>query len=260
MTPIGIYHSTQVHPYEVGRQPREDRANQGVIELNPKQGFEQALEGLSGFDRIWVIFQFHHNTHWKPMVRPPRGADKKIGVFATRAPYRPNPLGLSNLRLVKIEGLKLFVEGADLLDQTPILDLKPYLAEIDSFPEAKAGWLERVEELRHRLEWSEEALDQRAWLEDQGVENLRAFTEQQLEFHPFDSDRKRVKILAEGKAELSYRTWRIHFQQTAPQVLKVTQISSGYSSEDLKSPDDPHRDKSLHRFFLERWIRSQTSD
>src|SRR6266404_1671756 len=96
LEPIGIFKASSKHPYEARRQAADDSGNSwGEIHLNPGQDFEQAVEDLEGFERIWIIYQFHHNTDWKPKVTPPRGPRIKRGVFATRAPYRPNALGLS---------------------------------------------------------------------------------------------------------------------------------------------------------------------
>lgn len=250
--PIGVYLAPQIHPYEAARQPRGDRQHEGEIQLNHGHGFEQALLGLEGFDRIWLIFQFHHNSDWKPMVRPPRGTDRKVGVFATRAPYRPNGLGLSCVRLKEIKGLSLIVEGADLLNGTPIFDIKPYLPEADSFPNAKMGWLEGVTAHKHQIRFSAIAENQIRWLEQSGLIHLRDFLEQQLEFEPFDQDRKRVSQSPENLTwTLAYRTWRADFHEVEPQILEVQLIRSGYSDHDLNLPDDRWKDKDLHRRFAE---------
>ncbi|MBX3041325.1 MAG: tRNA (N6-threonylcarbamoyladenosine(37)-N6)-methyltransferase TrmO [Bdellovibrionaceae bacterium] len=246
---IGIYRSKQVHPYEAARQPREDRSHEGEITLESGQGFEQALEGLEGFDRLWLIFQFHHNSHWNPKVMPPRGTDRKMGVFATRAPYRPNALGLSCVRLQKIQELTLTVSGADLLDGTPIFDLKPYVPEADSFPDAKIGWLEGIEQNRHRILWTVTSQEQLTWLQGKGLENLKDFLEQQLEFEPFDKDRKRVSQTDQTNWVLAYRTWRAEFFLSGEKELTVTRLYSGYSADDLKSPEDKWADKELHRKY-----------
>ncbi|MBX2989437.1 MAG: tRNA (N6-threonylcarbamoyladenosine(37)-N6)-methyltransferase TrmO [Bdellovibrionaceae bacterium] len=254
LEPIGHYHSGQKHPYEAARQPREDSSQQGVIRLQAGRQFEQALQDLEGFDRLWVIFQFHHNPHWKPMVFPPRGSDRKVGVFATRAPYRPNPLGLSCVRLLGIRGLEIFIEGADLLDGTPVFDLKPYLRDVDAHPEARLGWLEDVESRRWNLEWSPLALEKLRWLEDHGVANLKDFLRQQLEFEPFDDRRKRVEALPDAdRFRLAYRTWRVLFLARDQQNLLIQDIASGYSAQDLSAPEDRWRDKELHRSFRSRF-------
>ncbi len=99
------------------------------------------IQDLEGFDRIWLVSWFHLNgPRRKPLVRPPRGGPKR-GVLSTRSPHRPNPIGLSSVELVAVQPRGLVVRGVDLLDGTPILDIKPYVARFDSWPEAAEGWL-----------------------------------------------------------------------------------------------------------------------
>ncbi len=143
INPIGYFYSQHREKSDVPRQPSVNVPNEGVIILNPHSGFEQALEGLEEFDRIWVLFRFHQNQQWKPKVLPPRGMSKQ-GVFATRSPHRPNFIGLSCVQLKQIEGLKVYIRYHDLLDQTPILDLKPYLNYADSFHSERQGWIEQL--------------------------------------------------------------------------------------------------------------------
>lgn len=257
LRPIGFFQSRRKHSYEAPRQAQDERADDGVIELLPGQQFEQALEGLESFERLWVVFQFHHNEHWKPMVRPPRGSSRKRGVFATRAPYRPNPLGLSCVKLRRREGLKLWIEGSDLLDGTPILDLKPYLASADAFPDAKAGWLEGIEGERHVVRWSPHASAQLDWLAARGLTNLRDFAEQQLEYEPLDDERKRVQRLEDHRAVLAYRTWRIHFTWKDLEIT-VDSLATGYSDEDLFGAEDRWGDKALHREFAAAFATKAT--
>ena len=109
-----------------------------------------ALKDLDGFDRIWIIAWLHLNKHWNPLVQPPRGPKTKRGTLATRAPHRPNPIGLSAPRLHHIEDNNLFVEGIDLLDQTPILDIKPYVTYCDAFPEAHCGYVDHLNAAKER--------------------------------------------------------------------------------------------------------------
>jgi tRNA-Thr(GGU) m(6)t(6)A37 methyltransferase TsaA len=145
--PIGRVRSPYTERFGTPRQPvvtdqvKSDGAMEGRIELLPGKEFEKALDGLEGFDRIWVLYHLHLNDGFSPQVRPPRGPGKKIGIFATRAPHRPAPVGLSCLRLLRIEGRTLHVRGLDILDGSPVLDIKPYVPDIDSFPGARAGWL-----------------------------------------------------------------------------------------------------------------------
>lgn len=105
---------------------------------------EKAVQDLSGFDRLWLIFVFHLNDGWKTSVKPPRGGPKR-GVLATRSPHRPNSIGLSAVELVRVEGKTLHLRGVDLLDGTPVLDIKPYVPYADAFPDAKAGWIDEMD-------------------------------------------------------------------------------------------------------------------
>ncbi|MDG0817323.1 tRNA (N6-threonylcarbamoyladenosine(37)-N6)-methyltransferase TrmO [Bdellovibrio svalbardensis] len=244
-TPIGYFRSSQVHPYEAGRQPDAHHA-EGVIELSSGSNFEQALTGLEGCERIWIIFLFHHNNHWNPMVLPPRGVDSKIGVFATRSPYRPNPVGMSCVKVLKIDKLKITVEGADLLDGSPILDIKPYVAYADSFPGSEPEWLKSAE--KFEIGFSELVLQQLEELERQGLTQLRSFLLHQLEYEPANSKKKRVKEEGSGYV-IAYRTWRAFFRLNGLS-LKVERIYSGYSQDDLQKDEDPYSDKELHRKFI----------
>ena len=106
---------------------------------------EKVLQDLAGFERLWLIFDFHRSEGWKSSVKPPRGGPKR-GVLATRSPHRPNSIGLSAVELAKIEGRTLHLRGVDLLDGTPVLDIKPYVPYADAFPDAKAGWIDDLDE------------------------------------------------------------------------------------------------------------------
>ncbi len=102
---------------------------------------ERVLQDLEGFERIWLIYVFNRNDGWRSTVKPPRGGPKR-GVLATRSPHRPNMIGLSAVKLEKIEGRKLYLLGVDLLEGTPILDIKPYVPYADAFPDSAAGWID----------------------------------------------------------------------------------------------------------------------
>ncbi|MDD4688652.1 MAG: tRNA (N6-threonylcarbamoyladenosine(37)-N6)-methyltransferase TrmO [Eubacteriales bacterium] len=120
----------------------------GTIVFEPEYRNPDALRGLEGFSHIWLVWQLSEAIveGWSPTVRPPRlGGNKRMGVFATRSPFRPNPIGLSSVKLEEIKtdpqyGTVLVVSGADLMDGTPIYDIKPYLAFTDSHPDAKGGF------------------------------------------------------------------------------------------------------------------------
>lgn len=114
------------------------------VVFEPEYRVAEAVRGLEDFDYLWLIWQFHlaEREEWSPTVRPPRlGGNKRVGVFATRSPFRPNSIGLSSVRLLRIEpGPVLVVSGADLVNGTPILDIKPYISYADSHPEARSGF------------------------------------------------------------------------------------------------------------------------
>ena len=118
-----------------------------TIVFEPAYRVAEALRGLDGFSHIWLIWQFSESEGWSPTVRPPRlGGNVRMGVFATRSPFRPNPIGLSCVRLEAIvedgpNGRVLLVSGADLMDGTPIYDIKPYLPGVDAHPEATDGFV-----------------------------------------------------------------------------------------------------------------------
>ncbi len=117
---------------------------EATLELDPSLP-ETVLRDLEGFERIWLVFAFHLSEGWAPLVQPPRGPKGKRGVLATRSPHRPNGIGLSAVELVAVEGRTLHLRGVDLLDGTPVLDLKPYVPYADAFPDARAGWIDAVD-------------------------------------------------------------------------------------------------------------------
>lgn len=248
MTPIGVFHSQQVQPYEAGRQP-DDFHSEGCVELFPGHNFEQALIELEGCPRIWVLFTFHHNQSWNPMVLPPRGRNTKVGVFATRSPYRPNPIGMSCVKVLRIEKLKIYVAGADLLDGSPILDIKPYVAYADSFPEVEPAWLQNAQ--KFSMAFSQLAEEQLTWLEQGGVTQFRGFLQHQLEFEPTNSRKKRVKP-DRDLFLIAYRTWRAQFE-IKNDIVTVLRLSSGYSETELNNNEDPYNDKKIHLLFLARF-------
>ena len=133
MKPIGIFHS----PYSPEhRPPRQGRlAPEVTATIEIFEEFEEGLEGVEDFDCIYVLFAFDRSRGWRTKVTP-SGASKPRGVFATRSPNRPNPIGLTAVRLEKREGRILHVKGIDAFDKTPVLDIKPYIGSIDSFPDA----------------------------------------------------------------------------------------------------------------------------
>ncbi|MBI4818669.1 MAG: tRNA (N6-threonylcarbamoyladenosine(37)-N6)-methyltransferase TrmO [Deltaproteobacteria bacterium] len=144
LRPIGWVRSPYRRRFGTPQQAAAvDSDAEAVLELSDEMP-EASLSDLEGMERIWVLSWLDRGGTWAPLVRPPRGRRIKRGLFATRSPDRPNPIGLSAVRLVRIEGRRLYVRGIDLLDGTPILDLKPYVAYADAFPDAKSGWIDEI--------------------------------------------------------------------------------------------------------------------
>ncbi|MBR5299669.1 MAG: tRNA (N6-threonylcarbamoyladenosine(37)-N6)-methyltransferase TrmO [Bacteroidales bacterium] len=153
--PIAYIHTQFPEKFGVPRQSGLAKALKGRIVFEPEYRNPDALRGLEGFSHIWLIWEFSANrstSQWQPTVRPPRlGGNVHMGVFATRSPFRPNPLGLSCVKVDSIEfstpdGPVVNVFGADLMDGTPIYDIKPYIKYADSRPEAVCGYVDKLEE------------------------------------------------------------------------------------------------------------------
>jgi tRNA-Thr(GGU) m(6)t(6)A37 methyltransferase TsaA len=152
--PIGIIRSCFPQKFGIPRQPRLATAAQATLEVLPPYDRDEAFSGLDAFSHIWVVFVFHGmpKEKWRPTVRPPRlGGNRRTGVFATRSGFRPNPIGMS---AVVLDGtrrhkgkLLLELSGIDILDQTPVLDIKPYLPYADIIPEAVGGFAGQRPEL-----------------------------------------------------------------------------------------------------------------
>ena len=150
---IARIHTDFKEKFGIPRQSGIADELEAKIIFEPKYRVSEALRGIEGYSHLWLIWQFSEaiREDWSPTVRPPRlGGNKRMGVFATRSPYRPNPIGLSSVRLLRVEHTKdgdvLIVSGADLLDGTPIYDIKPYLAFTDSHPDAVGGFADPVKE------------------------------------------------------------------------------------------------------------------
>ncbi len=260
--PIGFVRTSASSRIEAPRQPGAAVDVMGRIELFPGNNFEHALQDLDGWDYIWVVFWFHLNTTWRPKVLPPRSSSGRKGVFATRAPYRPNPIGLSALKLERIDGLTLHVRGVDMLDGTPVLDLKPYVPYTDAYPAARSGWLDDAGQRQSGaspadpvspclISFSPLALEQASWIEAHtGLaihDRIVATLSLGAEPHPYRRIRREEDML-----RLAVKEWRIHFRLDSTTVLVET-ISSGYRAAQLAMPDNPLIE--THRLFTRAFAR-----
>ena len=141
LTSIGVIRSPFKQATGTPIQPCRAQGTEGRVELDP--AWSEALKDLAGFDRIWLLYWFNRASEARSLVVPYRDTVPH-GLFATRVPARPNPMGLSNVRLLGIEGEVLRVADIDILDGTPLLDIKPYVPQYDNYPAAHCGWIDRV--------------------------------------------------------------------------------------------------------------------
>ncbi|MGO1232403.1 MAG: tRNA (N6-threonylcarbamoyladenosine(37)-N6)-methyltransferase TrmO [Marinobacter sp.] len=198
LTPIAYTHSCFKDKFGVPRQPGLTRYVHAELVIEPPFDREDAFRGLESASHLWLTFQFHEavRAEWRPVVRPPRlGGNRKIGVFASRSPFRPNSLGLS---VVRNEGLArredgrlvLRIRDHDLIEGTPILDIKPYLPFADAVPEASLGWADSAPVERFEVVFSAEAEEQLAQLPEAEYPDFRGLIEDVVSFDPRPSFRR----------------------------------------------------------------------
>ena len=198
MRPIGVARTPFTQRFGIPRQPGLVPEAKGIVKIDPHPDFQHALKCLEQFSHLWIIFVFHEHggNKWKPTIRPPRlGGKAKVGVLSSRSPHRPNPIGLSVVTLERIDllakgGAEIHVGGIDLLDGTPILDIKPYIPYADSVPDANAGWA-KEEIKRTPVIFEAPALEKIKAAENAGETGLQNLIEQLLALDPRPGFQKR---------------------------------------------------------------------
>jgi tRNA-Thr(GGU) m(6)t(6)A37 methyltransferase TsaA len=260
--PIGFVKSPFKEKAEAPRQAVLARArtheneSDGSATIHLNVAYRDALDDLAGFDRIWVIFWFDQAEGWRPKVLPPRSEEKR-GVFATRSPHRPNPIGMSAVRLNRVDtdACILHVSEIDLIDGTPVLDIKPYIPYADAFPDAAQGWLVQQDA---RLAWAvsfegiaEEAC---AWIVKESAFELRERIASALALGPQPHAYRRIKETPGGpggpdtRRILAVKEWRAVFRHDeVTRAIVVEKITTGYRDRDLHEGTDTVHD--LHRRF-----------
>lgn len=227
---IGKIESCYQDKFGTPRQPGLAPSSWARLRISREWQPELALEGLEGFSHLWIIFQFHQNTNlrYHAKVHPPRLGGKQIGVFATRSPHRPNNIGLSLVKIEKIEGDSIYLSGIDLVDGTPVLDIKPYLPEVESIADAKSGWAQEAPKPEIKIAWTEEQRKiVRDWAQRINQPRLIQLIEETLGLDP----RPLVYRGYEG-SESPYRQIHavrlfdgdIHFAFQSPQVIEIRDI------------------------------------
>lgn len=259
LTPIGSIKTPYVDKYDAPRQPGlQEKPVEGIITLFPGSNYEQALEDVQGFELIWILSWFHKNHNWTPKVLPPRAGKSKKGVFATRSPHRPNPIGLSLCRLIEVKGRTVRIANPDLLDGTPILDLKPYIPYVEAFPDARSGWLEQAaknEENKYAVEINVHAAKQSQWLVTNHGIGLLHHATKILANDPMPHPSRRTKRAPDGSFTLGMKSWRVQYQVIETKVI-ITEIQSGYDqtviSKAANNSSSLH-DQEAHIAFHKHW-------
>ena len=219
---IGVIRSPYKEKFAVPRQPGLVADGCGELRLLPPYNQAEAVRGLEQFSHIWVLFIFHQtqNGGWRPTVRPPRlGGNARVGVFATRSTFRPNPIGMSLIELkgIRQQGSEIVLElgSLDLVDGTPVVDIKPYLPFVENIPDARAGFAQNIPLADMPVNFTIEA-EQRLLQEVRNHPNLRRFITQVLAQDPRPAYRKGEQQSREFAVHLSEFNvrWRVENGQT----------------------------------------------
>ena len=200
--------------FGIPRQSREESPIQTRIVFEPEFRIPEALRGIEGYSHLWLLWGFSETEGWSPTVRPPRlGGNKRMGVFATRSPFRPNPIGLSSVRLLGVENGELIVSGADVLDGTPIYDIKPYLSFSDSHPDAQNGFADETKNRTLEVVWEP--------ANDQVMTSIkpRSHLEQEICYILSQDPRPGYQDDPEREYKLDYAGYRVTFSVNNQQVL-----------------------------------------
>ena len=214
--PIGFIRSQKQVKFQALHQPVETQSERNVLELLPDNRHQVALQDLAGFSRVWLLWWFHRNSSWRPLVLPPRGPARRRGVFATRSPHRPNPLGLTPVQLIAVERRRLILGPCDLVDGTPIFDIKPYIPAFDSFPDERAGWLDDVAAGLETapefvVQFSPAALIQAEWLLTHWQIDFRSRLIELLARDPTPHRSRRIRRRGDSLFVIGCGAWRAFF-------------------------------------------------
>lgn len=196
---IGVLESCFQEKFGTPRQPKLVPGAPARLRILPEFQPAHSLDGLAGFSHVWLITWMHLATNktFLPKIHPPRLRGAKMGVFASRSPHRPSPLGLSLARLEKVEGDTLYLSGLDLVNGTPVLDVKPYLPEADHAAGARAGWVENRDFPELKVEFSAAALADLDRIRRAGDHSLKGLIEDTLRHDP--RNRRDKTQMAEGR-------------------------------------------------------------
>lgn len=221
--PIGFMKTAFTEKFGIPRQSMMVTAAQGILKLNPNPDFHLALKHLEKFSHIWIVYVFHQHMEkgWRPTIRPPRiDAPRKVGVFASRSPHRPNPIGMSAVILDRIDleargGIEIHLSGVDIMNGTPVLDIKPYLPFADSLPEANGGWAQ-AEITKYNVSFSLECLRLISLLTE--YPGFKMLVTQMLEWDPRPTSQRRAMPIDAEENEGMIFAFRILNQDVKWQI------------------------------------------
>ena len=262
LRPIGFIRSGKHVKFQARHQPLETEAERNVLELLPGANYEMAVRDLAGFSRVWLVWWFHRNATWRPLVLPPRGPARRRGVFATRSPHRPNPLGLTPVQLLGVEGRRLILGTCDLVEGTPVFDIKPYIPTYDSFPDAAAGWHDDVDAAltappQFTVQFSSLAEEQGEWLLTTWGIDYRPRLIELLSRDPSPHRTRRIRQRQGVHLEIGCGAWRAFFTVEGSTVT-VMALDAAYPPRFLNDPKlDDIPDRAAQLAFLDRWPCSE---
>lgn len=230
MEPIGYIETCFKDKFGTPRQPGLVTKAWAHLKIRADLHPSESLQGLDGFTHVWLIWIFHQNktSRFHAKVHPPRLGGKSMGLFATRTPHRPNPIGLSLVQLIRVDKDGIVVSGADLVDGTPVLDIKPYLPDIESIPLARTGWPAGINNTEIYVEFTEKAEQiLQDWQRKNPDKVLREIIEETLKLDP-----RPVVYRGYENSKSPYRSQHavrlfdgdIHFKFENAQLVKVLDI------------------------------------
>ncbi|OUY06966.1 tRNA (N6-threonylcarbamoyladenosine(37)-N6)-methyltransferase TrmO [Acinetobacter populi] len=230
---IGYMHSPFIEKFGIPRQPNLVNSISYVV-MNPPYDDLSAFIGIEQFSHIWLLWQFHdnkrknHDKDFQPLIRPPRlGGNQKIGIFASRSMYRPAPVGLSVVQLIEVKRVgketRVYVKGSDLLNGTPIIDIKPYLVYGDAVAEAKSGYAQEAPLLLAVL-WQENAREQQQRLLDTGhlTPAILSEIEQVVALNPkpaYQTDESKIYGLSYAHVNVKFRIFTDHVEMISIELI-----------------------------------------
>jgi tRNA (adenine37-N6)-methyltransferase len=258
LQPIGFIRTQKQAKFQARHQPEENAPERNLLELLPDRGYENALRDLEGFSRIWLLWWFHRNETWRPQVLPPRGPARRRGLFATRSPHRPNPLGLTPVPLIRVERCRLVLGACDLVDGTPVFDIKPYVPAYDCFPDATNGWIGEIDTLlasppAYAVGFAPLAAQQADWLRENWQIDFTGRLAELLARDPTPHRTRRITKRGHALFEIGCGGWRAVFSVREKQVV-VERLEPGYPPRFLHDPKRagmPDQEAQLR--FYDRW-------